>query len=41
MIHGLGVAGVDVDRKILSDMAVNDPAAFAGLAKTARNALEA
>lgn len=41
LIHGLGVAGVDVDRKILADMAVSDPAAFAGLAKTARDALEA
>jgi large subunit ribosomal protein L20 len=29
LIHGLNTAGVTVDRKILSDLAVNDPAAFA------------
>jgi large subunit ribosomal protein L20 len=41
MIHGLGVAGVELDRKVLADLAVSDPAAFAGLARTARHALEA
>ncbi|HEY3263858.1 MAG TPA: 50S ribosomal protein L20 [Actinomycetota bacterium] len=41
MIHGLGVAGVDLDRKVLADLAVSDPAAFAGLARTARDALGA
>lgn len=39
MIHGLGVAGVELDRKVLADLAVHDPAAFAGLAQTARDAL--
>ena len=39
LIHGLGVAGVDLDRKVLADLAVRDPAAFAGLARTARDAL--
>jgi large subunit ribosomal protein L20 len=39
MIHGLSVAGVEVDRKLLADLAVNDPAAFAGLARAARDAL--
>jgi large subunit ribosomal protein L20 len=39
LIHGLGVAGVDLDRKILADLAVNDPPAFAGLAATAKDAL--
>jgi large subunit ribosomal protein L20 len=39
MIHGLSVAGVELDRKLLADLAVNDPTAFADLARTARDAL--
>lgn len=39
MIHGLALAGVELDRKILADLAVRDPAAFAALATTARDAL--
>ena len=38
-IHGLKVAGVELDRKILADLAVNDPAGFAGLASQAKTAL--
>ena len=38
-IHGLKVAGIELDRKILSDLAVNDPAGFAGLASQAKTAL--
>ena len=38
-IHGLSEAGVDLDRKVLADLAVHDPAAFASLAETARAAL--
>src|SRR4051795_4903055 len=34
-ISGLRVAEVDVDRKVLADLAVNDPAAFAALVKVA------
>jgi large subunit ribosomal protein L20 len=41
MIHGLQLAGVEVDRKILADLAVHDPAAFGQLAQTARDALAA
>lgn len=41
MIHGLAVAGVELDRKVLADLSVSDPAAFAGLARTARDALGA
>ena len=41
LIHGLGVAGLEVDRKVLADMAVNDPTAFAGLAQAAKDALHA
>lgn len=39
MIHGLQEAGVELDRKILADLAVNDPAAFASLVETAKGAL--
>ena len=35
LIHGLKKANVSVDRKILSDLAVNDKAAFAKLVETA------
>ena len=38
-IHGLKVAGVELDRKILSDLAVNDAAAFKSLAEQAKAAL--
>ena len=37
-MHGLSVAGVDLDRKILADMAVHDPKAFASLVETAKAA---
>jgi large subunit ribosomal protein L20 len=40
-IQGLKIAGVDVDRKILADLAVNDSAAFAALVTVAREALPA
>ena len=38
-IHGLKKAGVELDRKILADLAVNDPAGFAGLVSQAKTAL--
>lgn len=38
-IAGLHGAGVDVDRKVLADLAVTDPAAFAQLVTIARAAL--
>ena len=40
-VQGLRLAGVEVDRKILADLAVNDPAAFATLVQVARAALPA
>jgi large subunit ribosomal protein L20 len=40
-IQGLRLAEVEVDRKILADLAVNDPTAFASLVETARAALPA
>jgi large subunit ribosomal protein L20 len=38
-IQGLKAANVEVDRKILADLAVTDPTAFAALVETARAAL--
>ena len=38
-IQGLKTAGVDVDRKMLAELAVNDAAAFAVLVRTAQEAL--
>jgi large subunit ribosomal protein L20 len=40
-IHGLQGAGIELDRKVLADMAVNDPAAFEQLLAAARQGLEA
>jgi large subunit ribosomal protein L20 len=40
-IQGLRVAGVEVDRKILADLAVTDPAAFAALVDIARSKADA
>ena len=39
MIDGLSKAGIEVDRKVLSDLAIHEPAAFAALADQAKNAL--
>jgi large subunit ribosomal protein L20 len=41
LIQGLGLAGVEVDRRILAELAVNEPAAFAGLVEVAKKALPA
>jgi large subunit ribosomal protein L20 len=40
-INGLKLAGVDVDRKILADIAVADAAAFTELVTVARRAVSA
>jgi len=40
-IHGLKLAGVDLDRKILADIAARDQAGFASLAEQAKQALAA
>jgi large subunit ribosomal protein L20 len=39
-MHGLKVAGINLDRKILADLAVNQPKAFAELAGSVKKALE-
>jgi large subunit ribosomal protein L20 len=40
-IHGLGASGVELDRKVLADIAVRDPAAFDQLIETARAGIAA
>lgn len=39
LIHGLKVAGIDLDRKVLADIAVHDIATFAGFVEKAGAAL--
>jgi large subunit ribosomal protein L20 len=38
LIHGLDRAGVELDRKVLADIAVRDPETFRRFAQTAREA---
>ncbi len=38
-MHGLKVAGINLNRKVLADLAVNDAAAFAQLAEKAKAAV--
>ena len=40
-IHGLKLAGVELDRKVLADMAVRDPETFRRFAEMAREAAAA
>ncbi|ADP70088.1 ribosomal protein L20 [Rhodomicrobium vannielii ATCC 17100] len=40
-IDGLNKAGIEIDRKVLSDMAITDPTGFAALVGKAREALPA
>ena len=39
-MHGLKVAGIELDRKVLADLAVNQPQAFTELAGQVKNALD-
>jgi len=41
MMHGLKAAGVEIDRKVLADIAVKDPGAFTQLVEQAKAALAA
>ncbi len=41
LVHGLRLAEVDLDRKILADMAATEPAAFGAVVEKAKNSLEA
>jgi large subunit ribosomal protein L20 len=40
-IDGLSKSGITVDRKVLSDLAINEPAAFQAIAEKAKAALAA
>jgi large subunit ribosomal protein L20 len=40
-MYGLKEAGIELDRKVLADMAVHDAVGFASLAETARSVIEA
>src|SRR5918999_6349049 len=37
-IHGIQAAGIELDRKVLADIAVRDPETFAGIAEAAKAA---
>ena len=39
-IHGLKLAEIDLDRKVLADLAVREPATFSSLVSSAKDALE-
>ena len=39
-MHGLTLAGIELDRKVLADLAANSPDAFAELAASARTAID-
>jgi len=38
LINGLALAGIEVDRKVLSDLAINEPDAFAAIVEQAKSA---
>jgi len=40
LMHGLKLAGIELDRKVLADLAVNQPDAFKEVSAQAKNALE-
>jgi large subunit ribosomal protein L20 len=40
-IQGLKVSGIEVDRRLLSELATNDPATFKALVEVARKSLAA
>ena len=41
LMHGIKLAGLELDRKVLSDLAINEPAAFQAIAEKAKAALAA
>ena len=40
LINGLKVAGIDINRKMLAELAISDPAAFAAIAEQAKAAVK-
>ena len=41
LMHGLKSAGIELDRKVLADLAVHDPQGFGQVVQAARSALQA
>ena len=41
LMHGLRLAGIDLDRKVLSDLAIREPEAFASIVGNAKSAIDA
>ena len=41
LINGLALAGIEVDRKVLADLAVHEPEAFNAIAAQAKAAIPA
>ena len=41
LIHGLKLAGIEINRKMLADLAIRDPGAFAHIANQAKEQLQA
>ena len=39
-MHGVKLAGIDIDRKVLSDLAIREPEAFAAIVASAQSALD-
>ena len=39
-MNGIKIAGIDMNRKMLSEIAINDPKAFADLVELAKNSLK-
>lgn len=39
MVHGLKIAGVDINRKVLADLAISDPQGFSDLAEMAKKSV--
>ena len=40
LMHGIKLAGIDIDRKVLSDLAIREPDAFAAVITSAKSALD-
>ena len=40
MVHGLKVAGVDINRKLLAELAISDPQGFTQLAELAKRSVQ-
>ena len=39
-MHGVKLAGIDLDRKVMSDLAIREPEAFAAIVASAKSALD-